>query len=117
MALAALLVAGCSYTWAGAEPKPSGDCPNNGWLAGTDIVLGTGAGVTGAVAAYPCFGDVEQRDSVRVVHCSVAVAGIVGGVIYALSARSGLRARKRCLVPALERPAQRGDSAAVRRPN
>jgi hypothetical protein len=88
----ALLLGGCAFSFGGADEP----CPPNGWLAAADITLGAGAAITGAVAAYPCVGDVEQSDLARGIHCASTAVGIALGVVYALSARRGLRDRRRC---------------------
>lgn len=87
-----IFLAGCSFAFSGVKEP----CPANGWLAGADITLGAGAAITGAVAAYPCVGDVEQSGRARVIHCASAAVGIALGVVYALSARRGLRDRRQC---------------------
>ena len=87
-----LALTGCSWTFSSSTPP----CPPNGWLAGADVTLSVGATVTAAIAAYPCVGDVDQRDSIRALHCGVMVAGAALGSLYYYSARAGLRDRRRC---------------------
>jgi hypothetical protein len=91
-AIVALALAGCSWSFGSATPP----CPPNGWLAGTDVAASVAATVTAVVAGYPCVGDVEQRDSIRALHCGVAIASAAAGTLYYYSARAGLRDRRRC---------------------